>query len=167
MASARREKRQALRGSPKRPGQEGKTEARRYVTANSRSLTRIAGSAFGGALEAQGIPIGVVEVHLLHAVAGHEWRLYVQTFSTELLICGIDIGATEEQAGIVVSGGAGEIRVRRTLAVEFIGRVQHQLRVVEPEQSPADNDHAQNGLNLQRPQAPTLAVQPSSNWHVA
>src|SRR5258708_15583453 len=153
MASARREKRQALRGSPKRPGQEGKTEARRYVTANSRSLTRIAGSAFGGALEAQGIPIGVVEVHLLHAVAGHEWRLYVQTFSTELLICGIDIGATEEQAGIVVSGGAGEVGVRRTLAGEFIGGVQHQLRVGEPKQSPGKTILAQTGRRGYYPEA--------------
>src|SRR5271165_3906339 len=104
----------------------GKTETRRAAEL----------SVFSGPLETQRISIRIADIHLLHTVASNQWFFHLNTLPTQFLIRLIDICTPQEQPCIVVSRNTCSFRCSWTFFIRFVGRIQHQFGITDPEHSP-------------------------------
>ena len=121
---------------------------------------------FGGALEAEGEAVRVVEVELFHAVGSNGRGADGDTLGEELLIGRVRIGAGEIEAGIVMGSDAGRIGRDGALVVEFVGSVKHDLRVAQLEQSPVEAILAKDRRSHFHFESELVAIKPNRSGHV-
>jgi hypothetical protein len=89
-------------------------------------------------LKAEVISVRISNIHLLHAIGRDFWRFHILAARPQVSVCGIHIGATEENCRVIVGGNPHGIRFGRP-GVLFVSRVQHQLHVIQPEQRPIES----------------------------
>jgi hypothetical protein len=76
-------------------------------------------------LEAESVSIGIVEIHLLHAVVGDDGFFCLDALASQLFIGGVYIRATEVKPDIGAIGGWSAFRFRRAILVGLEGSVEH------------------------------------------
>src|ERR1700743_524833 len=106
-----------------------------FFVSRTGSLGRLA--ARGVPLKTQPETVWVLQVHLLHAVVRDLRRLLDRdAFGQQFCVSAIYVRCSEEEAGIAMWPRAHVFFVRRTLVIELIYVVQHQVRRAEPHHAP-------------------------------
>src|ERR1700747_2914970 len=86
-----------------------------------------------------------VEMKVFHAVGRDFGRIDGDALAAKFLVGGINVGARKVNASIVVGGTAGGVGGNGTFVIEFVGGVEHELRVAQFEQAPVESVFAAEG----------------------
>ena len=86
-------------------------------------------------LEAQGEPIRIVQVKLLHAVACDLRRVKFEAFLAQVCVSGINVRTSKINTGVLMGANACRVRSRRS-RICFIHGIEHHLGAIELKQDP-------------------------------
>src|SRR2546421_7472165 len=117
-------------------GAKGRTNERPRLTSRRRRIRRLAPRPrtllIDWPLEAEGVTVGVTEIHLGHAIGGDFGFLDGRSLTVQFCVRCVNVGTGEIKTGVLVGCGASGISFSRAFFVELVGRVQHDFRAALP-----------------------------------